>query len=94
MKRRERVLFPRTSNRNAEIIWEEPPPMAVGPQVDWPTVIAKVKANPGQWAMVKECPKLNTATSYITRLKPHGLEVRVGPRGERFGIWVRYVGDE
>lgn len=84
----------------SDLVWEEPPPMSDSsrPRVNWMEELRPLTERSGEWARVRVWSAKSSAwraahmiNRRTTPLVVGQWEARVGPVGERWGLWVRYL---
>lgn len=81
-------------NVHDEPVFGELPALTKG-KARWESTVAKLAANPGQWARIAECPHRGSASSVANNLRRWfpGLEVTTRWRDEDGGggaLWARW----
>lgn len=90
----------------SDFVWEEPPPRGTrgGPRIAWMEELRPLTERPGEWARVRDW-KTRASANAVARginsrtipLDPGKWETHVGRvgdglLGDRWGLWVRYLG--
>lgn len=90
------------SKPTERLTWEEPPPVGQGVRTSYEDVARKLRARPGQWAIVAQYDKSRTAAGVANNIRkgisrhfrPEGHYEAVGRTvGGEHRVYARYVGE-